>query len=257
LQPTAPSTPTPDQAEEQFQPFERPSPEQEDQRGKPSKKGEDGESPAPEDEAMPDLPSELEGRVTPQQLPVIDEVVLQSPVARDVDLWQSAESIHTAYDVSGEPRRDRQLALSQQKLADEYEQISANMPQLLPETKPAEPLAPVTENRSDSTEEIPTHPLQDDAPPSLPASLRRISMGIRLLPTRKVRVNSGTTQPRTPSARSVVPASWQQSANIQSTGIGLINPAAAVSAGSEGDELKQAIYYEATESVQKGTADKR
>jgi hypothetical protein len=40
----------------------------------------------------------------------------------------------------------------------------------------------------------------------------------------------------------VVPANWRQP-----SGIRLINPAAAVSVGSDGDELKQAIYYEAIE----------
>ena len=94
-------------------------------------------------------------------------------------------------------------------------------------------------------------------PPSLPASLRRMATGLRssasTTPRSQTGPNSGSAQLPLPVARGVLPATWQQSTgSIGSTGcapvgIGLINPAAEIATAADGDELKQAIYYEATE----------
>jgi len=93
--------------------------------------------------------------------------------------------------------------------------------------------------------------VQDDEPPPLPASLKRIANRGRGLPSPilvpsapvPMRVSSGNA-PNTPintSGRRVVPAGWQQP-----IGIRLINPAAALVPEATGDQLRQAIYYESS-----------
>jgi|GEM_PF-4800240 len=273
LRPSATPSPTSEQAEEPFQPFERPTPEAEDLRRKPAKKAEvtEPEAPepgAPEQEPKPKLPpADSEGRAAPLPLPVVDTVVLQLPAARGVVLPRPAESAQvteTSYPAHGLERDHRQIASPRAEFAGTFEQaldamptalpepptlpepLSLPEPEPLPETQPTKRSVPATENHDGSGQEIPATAHQDDAPPSLPASLRRLATGLRILPNRgilpnrKVRPQAESTRKQASPARRVIPASWQQS-----TGIQLINPAAAISAGSDEDKLKQAIYYEA------------
>ncbi len=279
LQPSVTATPAAEQEAESFQPFERPSPEEEDQRVKPSKKAAQGESTgppstgpqsmspestAPVDKVVPDLPGselpalepelpalELEGRMTPQPIPSIDEVVLQLPAARDVQVRQSADAIRTSQDGNSELRMAGRIASpSPPVLVEAYQETPADIPQPLPETESAQPSASAAGHRPDSATAIPAGRLQDDTPPRLPASLRRLETRLRrsvstTLP-RPIRPNSRAAQLPLPLAGGVVPATWQQATGIPTTGIGLINPAASVSVNADEDELKQAIYYEAT-----------
>lgn len=221
LQPTQSAAAAADKPDDAFPPYERPSVDEEDLRGKPQKKKDHTESTAPHEESTPELPSlELEGRALPQQLPnpepsqVIHEALLQLPAARNVNLQQSAD-------------------LRQSKTETLHRLPSATVyPGKPPETIPAERL-------------------QEDLPPSLPASLRQLTsgsqtMGHHALATQKAPRQARTEPPRmqqeaTPSS-AVIPAAWQQSAGIR-----LINPAAAVSAAADGDALRQAIYYEVAE----------
>lgn len=89
-----------------------------------------------------------------------------------------------------------------------------------------------------------TENLQEDAPPRLPASLKRLAAKLRGLPP--VRQTSARTNPHAAAnavaVGGVVRAAWQQPASMP-----LVNPAAAATSKPGGDRLRQAIYYEASD----------
>ncbi len=112
-------------------------------------------------------------------------------------------------------------------------QRSEDLPQPLPAVSPAQQPA--------------TSRVKDDAPPQLPASLKRMAAARGLAPA------PATPAPAIPNRgpnTGVVHTGWQQP-----TGIRLINPAAALVPEATGDQLRQAIYYESTD--QKATDSSR
>lgn len=223
LQPTQSAISAEDTQGEVFPPFERPPAEAEGLRGSPSKKKEstESESTAPAEEALPELPdSELQGSRNPSRLPVpwqsqgISEVTLRVPVVADA---QSRPSIGLM------------------QLETESLQIQPS-----PNGYSAEPAKAISTER-----------LQEDLPPNLPTSLLQLTSEYRVkrhraLPAKRTprvaQENPIKKQPQAVSAVGVVPATWQQTPGIQ-----LINPAAAISLATDGDELKHAIYYEAAD----------
>lgn len=219
LQPTQSITSAEEAQDKVFPPFEHPPAEEEGLRGSPSKKKESTESTAPVEEALPELPAvESQSFSNPTRLPLPrqsqggNEVAQRLPIVQDGDLRPS-------------------IGLMQP------EAVSVRIPTSVSGG-----------NAAESGKVISTEGLQEDLPPQLPTSLLQQTSGYQIqrhpawIAKKTLRVaqdNSTKKQPQTAPAAGVVPATWQQTPGIQ-----LINPAAAISSTANGDELKQAIYFE-------------
>ena len=109
-------------------------------------------------------------------------------------------------------------------------------PRLLPTVQPAVA-------RSAASPGLPAaNSQQEDAPPALPAHLQRLS--VQLEGVQAAARPPATPRPTAPSAPAghVIRTGWQQPVRMP-----LVNPAAATTVKPVDDQLRKAIYYEATD----------
>jgi hypothetical protein len=266
-------TPTKEEVER----FLRPPAEEEDLRTR--KKEDSGQTEDPADSAPPvpnsEVPSnetpagvlpseETEGRSAPSPLPIVQAAPVIHPANHGPDASQNvAIRLPAALDISYPPRVEAVSGTVQgpvlvPQLGSAQPLPSGGQNVLQPLTQPpfqsqtpvqtplgmVNPVKAATSARKQITNgQTQAGQTLEDAPPALPAALKRTAAQRRGTPpaayrpvASQVSATNGTIQDQR-----VQPAGWSGQ-----SGIRLINPAAALAEGHENRPLRQAIYYEAT-----------